>query len=105
VSIFTDCVYPAENINSALKTAFGCEQGLLELPQTAALGIRVGIPVATVRGSSLCLFTSYNGTDRRKGDLGSLQKTRSLSVDADSLSEYHIIESHDRAKQPRVWEV
>ncbi|KAI1541065.1 Patatin [Pyrenophora tritici-repentis] len=86
MSIFTDCLYPAGHIETALKEAYGCVQGLLEMSQAISLGTRVGIPVATVRGPSLCLFTSYNGT--HKDD-----------------TEYHIIESHDGAEQPRVWEV
>ncbi|KAL6151989.1 hypothetical protein ACJBU6_08881 [Exserohilum turcicum] len=88
MSIFTDCLYPTSHIETALKEAYGCEQGLLEMPQTTSLGTRVGIPVATVHGPSLCLFTSYNATGLRKDDL-----------------EYHVIESHDGAEQPRVWEV
>ena len=105
MSIFTDCIYPAGHIETALKEAYGCRQGLLEMSQAASLGTRVGIPVATVRGPSLCLFTSYNGTGLRKNDLGSLQSTLSSLPTTDSLSEYHIIESHNGAEQPRVWEV
>ena len=105
MSIFTDCLYPAGHIETALKEAYGCAQGLLEMSQAASLGTRVGIPVATVRGPSLCLFTSYNGTGLRKDNLGSLQGICGLPATADSFSEYHIIESHDGAEQPRVWEV
>ncbi|EUC27395.1 hypothetical protein COCCADRAFT_111821 [Bipolaris zeicola 26-R-13] len=88
MSIFTDCLYPTSQIEAALKEAYGCEQGILEMSQTTSFGTRVGIPVATVHGPSLCLFTSYNGTGMRKENL-----------------EYHIIESHDGVEQPRVWEV
>jgi len=105
MSIFTDCIYPAGHIETALREAYGCAQGLLEMSQAASLGTRVGIPVATVRKPSLCLFTSYNGTGLRKNDLGSLQSSCSPPATADSFLEYHIIESHDGAEQPRVWEV
>lgn len=105
MSIFTDCLYPTSHIETALKEAYGCEQGLLEMPQTTSLGTRVGIPVATVHGPSLCLFTSYNATGLRKDDLGTFPNSCHLLQTANRLSEYHVIESHDGAEQPRVWEV
>lgn len=105
ISIFKDCLYPAGHIESALKEAFGTDKGLLEMSHATSYGTRVGIPVATLRGPSLCLFTSYNGIGSRKSDLGDLSLARSSLANADNLREYHIIESHDGAEQPLLWEV
>lgn len=105
MTIFTDCLYPTNHVESALKEAYGSRQGLLEMPRALSFGTRVGIPVAAVRGPSLCLFTSYNGTAARKDDSGGYAHRLGLPAHADSCPEYHIIESHDGAEQPQVWEV
>lgn len=103
--IFTDYLYPTNHIKSALKEAYGSRQGLLEMPRALSFGTRVGIPVAAVRGPSLYLLTSYNGTDARKDELGGYAYRLSLPADADIYPESHIIESHDGPEQPQVWEV
>jgi hypothetical protein len=72
VSLLADSLYPAANIESALKEAFGEENSMLDMHYATSLGIRVGIPVATLREPALCLFTNYNGIGSRTHDPGRL---------------------------------
>lgn len=70
VSLLADCLYPAANIESALKEAYGSDKGILDISYATSIGTRVGIPVATIRDPSLCLFTNYNGIGSRTHDSG-----------------------------------
>ena len=67
---FADCLYPADNIESALKSGFGSEASILDTSAASSMGIRIGLPVSTVRKPSLCLFTNYNGIGERGIDCG-----------------------------------
>jgi patatin-like phospholipase/acyl hydrolase len=66
ISLLADCRYPEKHIESALQTAFGAEKSISDLSYVSQNGIHVGIPVASIRGPSLCLFTNYNAVGSRK---------------------------------------
>jgi len=71
VSHFADGLYPAENIEKALKQAFGTSRSLLDLSHATRTGTRVGLPVATTDESPSCrIFTNYNGVGERSEDQG-----------------------------------
>jgi hypothetical protein len=71
VSYFTDGLYPRQNIEEALKQAFGTARGILDISQATTTGTRVGFPVATVDEKPSCrIFTNYNGTGKRNDDQG-----------------------------------
>jgi hypothetical protein len=65
-SYLADGLYPAENIEAALKEVFGTEKSILDYSHATSTGTRVGLPVATIRDpSSCCIFTNYNGVGTR----------------------------------------
>jgi hypothetical protein len=70
ISYFADCLYPAANIELALKSAFGCQASILDPSYASSTGIRIGLPVSTIRKPSLCTFTNYNGIGVRDQDCG-----------------------------------
>ncbi|KAI9767636.1 MAG: hypothetical protein M1840_005507 [Geoglossum simile] len=65
VSYLFDGIYPAKNIEAALKEVFGMDRSILDCSHATSLGTRVGVPVATIREPSCCIFTNYNGVGTR----------------------------------------
>jgi len=65
-----DSLYPAENIEAALQTVFGKEKTILDYSHATSIGTRVGLPVATIREPTSCIFTNYNGVGTRGPDQG-----------------------------------
>ncbi|OCK74562.1 FabD/lysophospholipase-like protein [Lepidopterella palustris CBS 459.81] len=63
-------VYPASNIERALKEAFGRETSILERPHASAQGVKIGLPVITFPETMPCIFTNYVGKGRRAEDCG-----------------------------------
>ncbi|RFN51413.1 patatin phospholipase [Fusarium flagelliforme] len=63
--ILSDALYPEEDIEEALKRAFG-ETELTEASYAQRIGARIGIPAATIHQPSLCLFTNYNGSGKER---------------------------------------
>src|ERR1700747_1295610 len=67
-SYLADGLYPAENIEAALQAVFGKDKGILDYSHATSIGARVGLPVATIREPSSCIFTNYNGVGTRDED-------------------------------------
>jgi hypothetical protein len=67
---FADGLYPAENIEAALQAVFGKDKSILDYSHATKIGARVGLPVATIREPSSCIFTNYNGVGTRDEDQG-----------------------------------
>ena len=65
-----DGLYPAENIEAALKEVFGVDRSILDCSHATSIGTRVGLPVATIREPLSCIFTNYNGVGSREQDQG-----------------------------------
>jgi hypothetical protein len=65
-----DGLYPAEHIETALKEVFGIDRSILDFSHATSIGTRVGLPVATIREPSSCIFTNYNGVGSREQDQG-----------------------------------
>lgn len=63
--ILSDALYPEEDIEEALKRAFG-ETELTEASYAQRIGAKIGIPAATIHQPSLCLFTNYNGSGKER---------------------------------------
>lgn len=71
VSYFADGLYPAQNIEVALKEAFGTNRSILDHSHATSLGTRIGLPVATVQEQPSCrVFTNYNGVGARGREQG-----------------------------------
>ncbi|KAI9767708.1 MAG: hypothetical protein M1839_004369 [Geoglossum umbratile] len=68
VSYLFDGIYPAKNIEAALKEVFGVDKSILDCSHATSIGTRVGVPVATIREPSCCIFTNYNGVGIRDQD-------------------------------------
>lgn len=74
ISFFADARYPADNLEAALQEAFGSGRSILDCSKATAAGTRVGLPVTTIRDTSTCIFTNYNGVGTRprgSGKIGS----------------------------------
>lgn len=70
LAYLNDGLYPASNINTALRNWMK-EKGLLDCSHATTTGTKVGIPVATVsRLPSFCFFTNYNGVGERDKEQG-----------------------------------
>jgi len=59
-------LYLAENIETALKEVFGINRSILDYSHVTSIGTRVGLPIATIRELSRCIFTNYNGVGSRE---------------------------------------
>lgn len=73
-SYLADGLYPAENIEVALKKVFGIDKSILDHSHATAIGTKVGLPVATIRQPSCCIFTNYNGVGDRNQNQGKVLK-------------------------------
>ncbi|KAH9203240.1 hypothetical protein DL95DRAFT_419207 [Leptodontidium sp. 2 PMI_412] len=83
-----DGLYPAENIEAALQAVFGKEKTILDYSHATSIFARVGLPVATIREPSSCIFTNYNGVGTRDQDQG-----------------YHVIRPEDGYGKVPLWEM
>jgi len=70
ISYFTDCRYPADKLEAVLREALGSYQNILDCSKATETGTRVGLPVTTIRDTSICVFTNYNGVGTRPRDCG-----------------------------------
>lgn len=69
-AFLADGLYPAENIEAAFKEVFGIDRSILDSSHATSIGTRIGLPVATIREPSSCIFTNYNGVGSREQDQG-----------------------------------
>lgn len=71
LSYFADGLYPAKNIEAALKEVFGAGRSILDSSYATSAGTRIGLPVATIQEKPSCrIFTNYNGVGERDQDQG-----------------------------------
>ncbi|OBT48514.1 hypothetical protein VE00_01410 [Pseudogymnoascus sp. WSF 3629] len=66
VSLFTDGIYPARNIERALRDVFGSNETILDCSSATAMGTKIGVVASTMKPEPF-LFTNYNGLGDRKG--------------------------------------
>ncbi|KAF4462509.1 patatin phospholipase, partial [Fusarium albosuccineum] len=78
-SILLDAIYSENDIETALKKAFG-EKTLTETPHAKRIGARIGIPAATIRQPSLCLFTNYNGVGQERSGYSVLKEAEHVKT-------------------------
>jgi hypothetical protein len=63
VSYLADGLYDPENMESALKQAFGKDESILDLSYASQTGTRIALPVATTSNPpSRRIFSNYNGS-------------------------------------------
>ena len=73
LSYFADGLYPAKNIEAALKEVFGVERSILDSSYATSTGTKIGLPVATIQEKPSCrIFTNYNGIGVRDQDQGKI---------------------------------
>ncbi|TVY85512.1 Calcium-independent phospholipase A2-gamma [Lachnellula suecica] len=65
VSLITDGIYPARNIETALLEVFGRDKNILDYSRASAIGAKIGITVSTMKPEPF-LFTNYNGLGSRQ---------------------------------------
>ncbi|RDL30200.1 uncharacterized protein BP5553_10478 [Venustampulla echinocandica] len=70
ISYFADGRYPVDNLEAALQEAFETERTLLDYSRATETGTRIGLVVATIRDTSTCIFTNYNGVGTRPRGCG-----------------------------------
>ncbi|KAH8650337.1 acyl transferase/acyl hydrolase/lysophospholipase [Tricladium varicosporioides] len=87
-TFLADGLYPTENIEAALKEVFGIDRSILDSSHATTIGTRVGLPVATIREPSSCIFTNYNGVGSREQDQG-----------------YHVIQPEEGYGKVPLWEM
>jgi hypothetical protein len=104
-SIFADGLYPAENIETALKEVFGIDNSILDPSYATAIGAKIGVPVATIQDSSYCMFTNYNGIGSRHQTQGTFMEPSTKSKISDLHTGYHIIRPKDSYARIPVWEM
>lgn len=79
VSYLADSLYPADNLESALKETFGDDSSILDCSYATTIGAKIGLPVTTIPETSSCIFTNYNGVGTRTKDCGKLLSLPGLS--------------------------
>lgn len=80
-SYLADSLYPVDNLDTALKEVFGGDRSLLDYLYATAIGAKIGLPVATILETALCVFTNYNGVGTRDHNCGNSQIDGSLKVE------------------------
>jgi hypothetical protein len=70
VSYLADGLYPADDLEAALKDVFGDDRSILDYSHATAIGAKVGLPVTTILETDPCIFTNYNGVGTRPQDCG-----------------------------------
>jgi len=63
ISLFTDGIYPAQNLDAALQEVFG-DKTILDCSSATTMGIKIGIVASTMKPQPF-LFTNYNGLGDR----------------------------------------
>lgn len=56
----TDCIYPAKQLEAALKEILGRNESILDYSSATAMGIKIGVVASTMKPEPF-LFTNYNG--------------------------------------------
>ena len=64
ISLFTDGIYPAQNLDAALQEVFG-DKTILDCSSATTMGIKIGIVASTMKPQPF-LFTNYNGLGDRE---------------------------------------
>ena len=67
LSFATDCRYNSSGVTEALVSAFGDTQSMFE---QSCGGAKVAVVAATIEDASTCIFTNYNGPERRSQECG-----------------------------------
>lgn len=95
-----DGIYPAKQMEDALKEAFGVDQSIMDYSHAKSMGTKIGFPVATVHGRpSRRIFTNYNGTGAEAKNLGKLCR----NISAPSYA--HVFEQVTPSlNQVKAWE-
>lgn len=70
VAYLADGLYASENLENALKATFGSQKTILDCSYATATGAKIGIPVTTIKQTSSCIFTNYNGVGVRPAGCG-----------------------------------
>jgi hypothetical protein len=70
ISFIADGRYPVANLEAALQEAFGNDRSIIDCSNATATGTRFGLPVTTIRDTSTCVFTNYNGVGTRPQGCG-----------------------------------
>jgi hypothetical protein len=65
ISLFTDGIYPARNLEAALQEVFGSDKSILDCSSATAMGTKIGIVASTMKPEPF-LFTNYNGLGDRE---------------------------------------
>ncbi|CZR55716.1 uncharacterized protein PAC_05604 [Phialocephala subalpina] len=84
VSCATDSRYSSTGINEALTEAFGSEFALFD---ASCGGTKVAVVATTTDNTSTCIFSNYNGPEKRAKDCG-----------------YKLIRPADKNKEFRTWQ-
>jgi hypothetical protein len=66
-SFVTDSKYDSSGITEALVSAFGETHSMFEQP---CGGAKVAVVAATIEDATTCIFTNYNGPEKRPQDCG-----------------------------------
>jgi hypothetical protein len=69
-SYLADGMYPAENIQAALKEVFGTDRSILDSSHATSIGTRVGLLVSTIREPARRILTNYDRAGSREQDQG-----------------------------------
>ncbi|KAH7363976.1 patatin-like phospholipase-like protein [Rhexocercosporidium sp. MPI-PUGE-AT-0058] len=64
ISLFTDGIYPTQNLDAALQEVFGSNERILDCSSATAMGTRIGVVASTMKPEPF-LFTNYNGLGDR----------------------------------------
>jgi hypothetical protein len=59
ISLFTDSIYPARNLEGALQEVFGSNKSILDCSSAIAIGTKIGVIASTMK-LELFLFINYN---------------------------------------------
>jgi hypothetical protein len=65
ISLFTNRIYPARNLEAPLQEVFSIDEGILECSIATAMGTKIGIVASTMKPEPF-LFTNYNGLGHRE---------------------------------------
>ncbi|XMA20309.1 hypothetical protein WAI453_013100 [Rhynchosporium graminicola] len=76
ISYLADSRYSADNLEAALREAFGSNRSMLDYSNATRIGTCVGLPVTTIRDTSIYVFTNYNGVGTRSRNCGMVNAAR-----------------------------
>ncbi|KAH6704320.1 patatin-like phospholipase-like protein [Leptodontidium sp. MPI-SDFR-AT-0119] len=65
ISLFTDGIYPTQNLDAALQEVFGSKESILDCSSATAMGTKIGVVASTMKPEPF-LFTNYNGLGDRE---------------------------------------